>query len=128
MIDIDKQILYWKNSAGEDWAVAQDLLHIKRTRHSLFFAHLALEKILKAQVCGYTKDIAPKLHNLVRLAQLSSLSLDEAQIGTLAEMNSYNLEGRYPDMLLPAPSLKDAKAQLERAEEVYQWLLSQLPE
>jgi HEPN domain-containing protein len=87
-----------------------------------------MEKILKAHVCGYTKDLAPKLHNLVRLAQLSGLTLNEDQIGILAEMNSYNLEGRYPDMLLSAPTLKDAEAQISRAEKVYKWLLNQLPE
>ncbi len=97
-------------------------------RHSLFFAHLTLEKVLKAHVCGYTRELAPKLHNLVRLAELSGLKLDEAQISLLAEMNSYNLEGRYPDMLLPAPTLNDAKIQINKAEKVYQWLLSQLPE
>ncbi len=105
MIDIEKQIVYWKTTASEDWAVAKDLLRIQRTRHGLFFTHLALEKALKAHVSGYTRDIAPKMHNLVRLAQLSGLTFDDSQIEILAEMNSYNLEGRYPDMLLPAPTL-----------------------
>ena len=51
MVDIDKQISYWKESADEDWAVAQQLLGSGRTRHGLFFAHLTLEKMLKALVC-----------------------------------------------------------------------------
>lgn len=127
MIDIDKQIRFWKNSAMEDWSVAQDLLQLKRTRHSLFFAHLALEKVLKGHVSGFTKAIPPKLHNLVRLAELAGLALTQEQVDILAEMNSYNLEGRYPDMLLPALTVKEATAQLKRAEKVYEWLLNQLP-
>ena len=61
MIDIDKKIAFWRGSAEEDMAVARDLVHRNRTRHGLFFAHLALEKALKAHVCRVTKDIAPRL-------------------------------------------------------------------
>lgn len=59
MIDIDKQISFWRNSAEEDLAVARDLVHRNRIRHGLFFAHLALEKALKAHVCCVTQDIHP---------------------------------------------------------------------
>lgn len=43
MIDIHKQIAYWRNTATEDWLVAQELMDSGRLRHGLFFAHLALE-------------------------------------------------------------------------------------
>ena len=78
MIDIDKQISFWRNSAEEDLAVARDLVHRNRIRHGLFFAHLALEKALKAHVCCVTQDIAPRLHNLVRLAELAELDIQPA--------------------------------------------------
>jgi len=86
MLDIQKQIDYWHKSAVEDWQVAQDLLNEGRVRHSLFFAHLSLEKLLKAIVCYHTQDLAPRLHNLVRLAELTGLSWNETQIDTLAEV------------------------------------------
>ena len=60
MIDIDKQIAFWRDSADEDMAVARDLVHRNRIRHGLFFAHLAVEKALKAHVCRVTQDIAPR--------------------------------------------------------------------
>ena len=50
MVNIGKQIAYWRESAEEDWLVAGDLLEKKRIRHVLFFGHLTLEKILKAHV------------------------------------------------------------------------------
>ena len=46
MIDIQKQIDYWRNGAIEDWNVAEDLVSRNKTRHGLFFVHLALEKLL----------------------------------------------------------------------------------
>jgi len=42
-----------------------------RIRHGLFLANLALEKALKALVCKATRDLAPRIHNLVRLAELA---------------------------------------------------------
>ena len=110
----------------EDWQVADELIHAGRSRHGLFFAHLALEKILKAHICLGTHDLAPRLHNLVRLAEIARIKLTPQQIEILAEMNSFNIEGRYPDASLPLPSPEEALASLIRAEEVYQWLMSRL--
>jgi hypothetical protein len=59
MIDIQKQIIYLRNGAAEDWQVSLDLAKLNRTRHSLFFAHLSLEKTLKAHVCKVTNNLAP---------------------------------------------------------------------
>ncbi len=50
MIDIEKQIAYWRDGSIEDWQVAQELISNGRIRHGLFFAHLSLEKLLKAHV------------------------------------------------------------------------------
>ena len=101
MIDIDKQIAYWRDGAKEDMEAARDLVVRGRTRHGLFFAHLALEKMLKAQVCRQTEDLAPRIHSLVRLAELASIKPDKEQLDTLAEMNAFNVEGRYPETLAP---------------------------
>jgi HEPN domain-containing protein len=126
MIDIQKQIAYWQNGASEEWDLAQDLVKRNKTRHGLFFAHLALEKLLKAHVCRQTQDLPPRLHNLTRLAELAKLPLDQTQVDILAEMNVFNLEGRYPDLSVAPLSKKEAKDYLRRSEEVYQWLMSQL--
>ena len=106
--------------------LAQDLIRRNKTRHGLFFAHLALEKLLKAHVCRQTQDLPPRIHNLTRLAELAALSLDQTQVDILAEMNVFNLEGHYPDLSVSPLSKKEAKSYLRRAEEVYQWLTSQL--
>lgn len=123
MIDINKQIAFWRDSADEDLAVANDLVKRNNVRHGLFFAHLALEKALKAHVCRATQDIAPRIHNLVRLAEIAGLDLKTAQVDILAEMNSFNIEGRYPDTLSQPPSKDEALRYIDRADEVFRWLI-----
>ena len=123
MVNIENQIAYWRDGAREDWAVAKDLVDRGRVRHGLFFAHLALEKALKAHVCAATHDLAPRLHNLLRLAELAGMPPSPAHKETLSEMNPFALEGRYPEALLPPPAPHEAQEQVGRAEEVFRWLM-----
>lgn len=97
------------------------------TRHGLFFVHLTLEKILKAPVCLQTKDLAPRIHNLIRLAELAELNLDPRQRELLAEINIFNIQDRYPDTLFPEPSSEDVEQYVTNAGAMYQWLAKQLP-
>jgi HEPN domain-containing protein len=108
MIDITKQIEHWRTGSSEDWAVAKELVERDRIRHGLFFAHLALEKLLKSQVCKTTQNLAPPIHNLVRLAELSGITIDDHLLDLLAEVSPFNIETRYPDMLVPEPSMDQA--------------------
>jgi HEPN domain-containing protein len=126
MIDIKKQVAYWREGAAEDWAVASDLVNRGNIRHGLFFAHLALEKVLKAHVCVKTLNAPPRIHNLVRLAETAGLVLDSDRRAALAELNAFALAGRYPETLPPAPSPERARAILERAEETFKWLMTRL--
>ncbi|WP_429884809.1 HEPN domain-containing protein [Geoalkalibacter halelectricus] len=118
MVDISKHIGHWRAGAREDWEVAQDLLRRGRTRHGLFFAHLAVEKALKAQVCQKTNQLAPPIHNLVRLADLAGLSLSDERRELLAEVNSFNIEGRYPELFFPLPSRHEVESYLKRIEDL----------
>jgi HEPN domain-containing protein len=126
MIDVEKQIVYWRNGAEEDWAVARELVDLGRSRHGLFFAHLALEKILKAHVCAKTRNLAPRTHNLLILAEITGLRLSQDRRKTLATLNAFCLAGRYPETLPPAPSAAQARAILKRSEEVFTWLADKL--
>lgn len=119
MIDINKQISYWRDGAIEDWSVACDLIERNRIRHGLFFAHLSLEKALKSRVCRVTDDLAPRLHNLVRLAEIAKPDLQPAQLDVLAVMNAFNIEGRYPDKQSAPPDMKEALRYMHQAERVF---------
>jgi len=93
VINIQKQIQHWKNGAGEDWQVAQELVDLGRTRHSIFFAHLALEKTLKAHICQATGQLAPRIHPLLRLAERTRLKLSQEQLDFLARFAVISLKG-----------------------------------
>jgi len=99
-MDIQKHVEYWLNSAAEDWEIAKDLVERKKTRHGLFFAHLTLEK--------------------------ATLSPSPEQKAFLAEFDRYQLEGRYPENLMASSKPEEANIQMEKAREIYQWLVQQL--
>jgi HEPN domain-containing protein len=122
MIDAEKQIIYWRKGSQEDIAVARELLDKKRIRHGLFFVHLSLEKMFKAHFCRVTREVAPKQHNLLKLAERAGLSLDEETLDLLAVVNFFCLEGRYPDTLIPEPAAEEAATYLLKVEKVLEWL------
>ncbi|MFQ5652979.1 MAG: HEPN domain-containing protein [bacterium] len=122
MVDIDKHISYWLKSADEDWEVANQLIRSGKVRHGLFFLHLTLEKVLKAHVCSHTQDMAPRVHNLTRLAELSGLQFDQEKQEFLADMSPLNLEGRYPEMWAAIPTVDEAETLSRKTEELFEWL------
>ena len=126
MVDISEQIRYWKTGAQEDWEAAGVLVESGKIRQGLFFAHLALEKLLKAHVCRQRQEIAPRIHNLVRLAERAGLEVEDEILDTLAVMNEFNIEGRYPLNHVEPPKTNEASEYMSKAKEVYQWLIRQL--
>ena len=125
-IDVGKHVAFWRDGSVEDWDVACALVRKRHIRHGLFFAHLALEKLLKALVVQHTGELAPRVHSLVRLDEVAGVTPDEMQMDTLAEMTAFSIEGRYPELLTPPPSHAEAKDLMRRAEEVRSWLTAQL--
>jgi len=125
-MDTAKQIEYWTTGSEEDLGAAESLLEKGHLRHSLFFAHLALEKMLKAVVTQRTCQVPPKIHSLIRLAVLARLQLDEEREGFLRECGAYQIEGRYPDSQQLQFSEKEAREELKRVQELQIWLRQQL--
>lgn len=126
MVNIRKHIAYWEKGSEEDLKAAADMLKKRHIRHALFFAHLSLEKLLKAFVCVHTGDLAPRIHNLVRLAELSAIQFFPDHLDILAEINSFNIEGRYPESLSKAPTPTEARKYFSKTKEIFAWLKNQL--
>jgi HEPN domain-containing protein len=126
MMDISKHIAYWRDGAKDDWEAANQLVHSGKTRQGMFFAHLALEKLLKAHVCKNTGKLAPKIHNLVRLSEIARLQLKTQEIEILAEMNEFNLEGRYPITFVPPPTKNESLEFMKKAKGMFEWLTQKL--
>ncbi|MBM4370598.1 MAG: HEPN domain-containing protein [Deltaproteobacteria bacterium] len=122
-MDVGKHVEHWTKGASEDWEVGTDLIQRGRVRHGLFFLHLALEKALKAKTTQVTSAVPPRLHDLLRLAELGCVDLQPAQRAILAEVNGFNLAGRYPETLGPLPGDSDLRRLLREAEDIFEWLL-----
>jgi HEPN domain-containing protein len=126
MVNVQKLIEYWKEGAREDLEYAEFGLQSGKTRQSLFMGHLAIEKILKSLVCKKIVDVAPRTHNLVRLAEIAEIKLTAEQIEFFETVNSYNVGGRYPESMAKPPSMEEAVANMKRIRELFEWLRNQL--
>ena len=91
---------------------------------------LVLEKSLKA---FYVKDnenrMPPKTHNLVKLAEKTTIPLNAELKLFLDEVNDFNLEVRYPEYkqeFYKTCTKKFAEEYLNRIKEQYKWIKSLL--
>jgi len=100
MMNKQQHIDYWLNSAEEDRLSSEVLFEKKRYLHSLFWAHLMLEKLAKALwVKNHDDDIPPKVHNIVWLLEESNVNLGDDQMAFLVKFNRFQLSARYPDYM-----------------------------
>ena len=93
----DEHVKYWCETSLHDFESAASMFDSTRYDWCLFAGHLALEKILKAIFIDRNGgNIPPKIHNLVRLAELAKIELDVQQKFILDKINDFNLQARYP--------------------------------
>lgn len=88
----------WESGADDAWKTAEILFKNKKYNHSLFFCHLALEKLLKGLIVERTGNHALPIHNLEKLAGDAGLKFNQEQITDLKEITSWNLEARYENI------------------------------
>jgi len=126
----EDHIKYWLESAQHDLESAESILDSGRYDWCLFIGHLALEKILKAVFVDRNENsMPPKIHNLVRLAELSKIELDEDQKFHLDRINDFNIQTRYPDYKLDfykRCNLEYTNEYLAKIKEFYAWFRSLL--
>lgn len=124
-MDVRQHVEYWKSSSAEDLDVAEVLMRKRRFRHALFLAELAVEKLLKALVVQNTGTYAPKSHDLVKLAGLAGLPLEDDQHDALSIVQSFCLEGRYPSTDSEPLNEEYARRIFRRCKETLSWLTEQ---
>ena len=99
----------------------------KKYDWALFIGHLVLEKLFKALYAKVHADApqAPKIHNLIRLAELSNIELDEEMTQKLSLINRFNIDGRYADAKFEFYKLctkEFTDEQLKIIKEIREWL------
>ena len=128
-LDTEGIKLYWTIEADEALSVADHLVEKKDYSYALFFGHLAIEKILKALYVKTSKEHAPPIHNLLRLANLTGISIDEDKADKLILISSFNIEARYPDVKRAFRQKCTEEFTLEQIrtiKEIYKWLKTKI--
>lgn len=126
---MEKQVSYWLAQSDNDMPVAESMLDNGHYTWSLFIGHLVLEKIFKAIYVKEHQKIAPRTHDLVKLAKSTSLKLSDEQLIFLSEVSDFNMEGRYPDEKNEFTKKCDkefATDYLGRIKEMRAWLKKQI--
>lgn len=90
-------IQYWLETSDDDFDTMIAMVDSKRYSWSLFMGHLMIEKLLKAYFVKTRDDYPPYIHNLLRLAEIAELNLNEEQTEQLATITSFNINARYDD-------------------------------
>ncbi len=91
----EEHISYWISASDMDFRTMENLFKSKDYPWVLFMGHLVIEKLLKAYFVKTVDSNPPRIHNLLRLAEKTNLSLSDEQKDQL--VTTFNLNTRYPD-------------------------------
>jgi HEPN domain-containing protein len=125
VLNLNKHIEHWRSEAKETLDTADDLMRSRRFGFALFAAHLALEKATKALVCRATREVPPKLHNLIRLLELAEVIAPQETLDFLTTMNEFNQIGRYTEFGRVKPTKAEAENLITKTKEIFDWLIKQ---
>lgn len=92
-----KDVLQWIKLSDYDIKTAKAMQEKGRYLYVLFCCQQAVEKRLKALVVKVTQTFPPKLHDLIRLADLTRIDLNAEQKIFLRKLANYYIETRYPE-------------------------------
>ena len=125
-----EHINYWSQLALNDFDTAVYNLEGQRNVPALFFFHLCIEKMLKA---NWVKDnltlTPPFTHDLQKIASETDIDWTAENFDYLMVVNAWNIEARYPDYkntLHKIASAEYIKIQHQKVETLLQWLLKKL--
>ena len=94
---MNSQVENWMNSACYDLETAEHMFSSKRYIYTVFMCHLAIEKILKANIQQKHKKNPSKIHDLTRLLFISDVNISEEQKIFLTEIGNLSVNIRYPE-------------------------------
>lgn len=125
----EKDVKAWLDAARYDLVTARALQKSRRHVYVLFLCQQSLEKLLKALVTAQTKEFPPRIHNLIRLGELTTLQFSQKERELLERLSLYYLQRRYPpDVQALAKTVNAAMAatHLEQTEALWKRLRRQL--
>ncbi len=119
---------YWFESAEYDLQTARAMLETRRLLYVGFMCHQTIEKALKGMFVSRKPDEElPYFHKLMRLANLSELSVEmsEEQLAVLDILSPLNIEARYPmhkARLLESLTVERCETMIQETEALFLWI------
>ncbi|MCZ6875578.1 MAG: HEPN domain-containing protein [bacterium] len=117
----------WATQSRYDLETAKAMLDAGRYLYVLFCCQQAVEKMLKALIAKRTKALPPRLHNLMRLADVASLTVPENTAHLFRRLSDFYIASRYPaelDETAWTVNLSQVRQTYVDTEETFKWLLS----
>ncbi|MDD2365124.1 MAG: HEPN domain-containing protein [Desulfuromonadaceae bacterium] len=93
----EELIVYWQESSQENYDSMLNMFASGEYMWSLFVGHLCVEKLLKAYFVKHVESIAPRIHDLYKLAVRCNLEMTEEQMDALQYVTLFNIEARYEE-------------------------------
>ena len=119
----------WVDQAQYDLDTARAMLASSRYLYVLFCCQQAVEKTLKAVIIRRTGEMPPRVHNLLRLAEIAQVQADQVQVRLLGELSAYYIQSRYPEEIKAAGATiarAVADEALKKTEQIIPWILSMI--
>lgn len=122
---------HWIQSSDSDYETMKHLYNSNDYSWCLFVGHLVIEKLLKGLYAKLNKQepYAPKIHNLLTLAQKCNLEIDDNVVEILSRITKFNMSARYDDAKKDFYELctqEYTEKQIKNIEELRIWLKKQL--
>jgi len=95
--DPERIINHWVEGSDDDHSTMMAMFEAGRYGWALFMGHLMMEKLLKALYVKVNNGHPPYTHNLLRLADLSGLEIDDETRTFLSTVTAFNINARYDD-------------------------------
>lgn len=119
----DQPALDWRAQAERERTSARALLQLGRPRAALVFAHLAVEKALKALYRAQHATPPPVSHNLVYLAERTNLLIPDALQPTLYRLNDVSIVHLYSGT---PTTVDDAESVVAATNRLFDWITDHL--
>lgn len=122
---------YWIESSDADYNTMLYMNDGHKNTWALFIGHLVIEKLLKGLFAKENMEnpVAPKVHNLILLAEKSNLDVPQNIREKIQVINTFNIGARYDDYKNTFEQKctdEYTKLQIKNIEEVRVWLKEQL--
>ena len=127
----EKLIKHWEEDSDKNFNEMLTMFDSKHYPWALFVGHLSLEKLLKAIYAERNpkQPEAPRIHNLVALAEKCNLELDDEKAYLLGVIYTFCMEARYPDIkqdFYKRCTKEYAEMHVKNIKELRSWLKTEL--